>query len=122
MPRLSLLLATAFWCAGSLLAQAPAGGGRVYVVSYIDANPQTAADASKALTQFAQDSRKDAGSVRFEVFRDIARANHFTMVESWQSREAYEKHLAQDYAKRFREKMQPYLGSPFDERLYFLLE
>jgi quinol monooxygenase YgiN len=95
---------------------------KLYVVTYVDVFPQGAADTNKWLREFAADSRKDPGSVRFEVLRDVERTNHFTIVEVWQTRQAYDSHLALEHTKRFREKLQTYLGSPFDERLYHILE
>jgi quinol monooxygenase YgiN len=97
-------------------------GGKLYVVTYVDVFPQGAADTNKWLHEFAADSRKDPGSVRFEVLRDVERTNHFTIVEVWQTRQAYEAHTALEHTKRFREKLQTYLGSPFDERMYHNLE
>ncbi|HEY3825090.1 MAG TPA: antibiotic biosynthesis monooxygenase [Bryobacteraceae bacterium] len=47
--------------------------------------------------------------------------NHFTIVSVWQSKEAFEAHSAAEHTKRFREKIQPMMGSPFDERLHNLL-
>jgi len=91
---------------------------QLYVVTYVDVFPNGAAETNKLLQQFASDSRKDPGSVRFEVLRDVERANHFTIVEVWQNRQAYDAHLALDHTKQFRDKIQQYLGSPFDERLY----
>ena len=95
---------------------------KLYVVTYVDVFPQGAADTNKWLREFAADSRKDPGSVRFEVLRDVERTNHFTIVEVWQTRQAYDAHTALEHTKRFREKLQTYLGSPFDERLYHNLE
>ena len=99
-------------------AQQPAPAKQLYVVTYVDVFPNFAADTNKLLQQFASDSRKDPGSVRFEVLRDVERSNHFTIVEVWQNRQAYDAHLALEHTKQFREKIQPGLGSPFDERYY----
>jgi quinol monooxygenase YgiN len=88
----------------------------LYVVSYIDVFPAYAMEAATLLQTFATDSRKDPGSVRFEVFRDVARVNHFSIVEIWDSQKSYDAHLA--HTRTFREKLQAGLGSPFDERLY----
>ena len=96
--------------------------GALYVVTYIDVFPNFAEDTMKALRQFAADSRKDQGSMRFEFLQDVVRTNHFSIVEVWQSRQAYDAHLTQEHSKRFREKIQPGLGSPFDERLYYLVQ
>ncbi len=95
---------------------------RLYVVTHIDVLGQNgAAEAAKMLHEFAVDSRKDQGSVRFEVLRDPNRLNHFTIVEVWRTPHDFEAHLAAAHSKAFREKLQPMLGSPFDERLHKLL-
>ncbi len=95
---------------------------RLYVVTHVDVlGPNGAAEATKMLHQFAADSRNDQGSLRFEVLRDPDRLNHFTMVEVWRTRQDFESHLAEGHTKAFREKLQPMLGSPFDERLHKLL-
>ena len=96
--------------------------GALYVVTYIDVFPNFSDDTMKALRQFAMDSRKDPGSMRFEFLQDVVRTNHFSIVEVWQNRQTYDAHLTQEHSKRFREKIQPGLGSPFDERLYNRLQ
>ena len=112
----------------TLIAPLPRGaaqanaGKQLYVVTYVDVFPNFAAETAKQMQQFADNSRKDAGCVRFEVMRDVERTNHFTIVEVWQNRQAYEAHLGLAHTKTFREKIQPGLGSPFDERLYYLLQ
>jgi quinol monooxygenase YgiN len=95
---------------------------RLYVVTHVDVLGQNgAAEAAKMLHQFAADSRNDRGSIRFEVLRDPDRLNHFTIVEVWRTRQDFESHLAASHSRAFREKLQPMLGSPFDERLHKLL-
>ena len=103
-------------------AAQPNATKQLYVVTYIDVFPNFAAETSKALLQFAEDSRKDSGCVRFEVMRDVERTNHFTIVEVWKDRPAYDAHIGLAHTKTFREKIQPGLGSPFDERLYYNLQ
>jgi hypothetical protein len=53
-----------------------------------------------------------------DVLRDVARVNHFSIVEIWDSQKNYDAHLALAHTRTFREKLQAGLGSPFDERLY----
>ena len=86
------------------------------------ASPALAADTTKLLQQFAADNRKDAGFVRFEALRDVAPVNHFAIVEVWQSKQAYDAHLTLPHSKTFRDQLQAGLGSPFDERLYNILQ
>jgi quinol monooxygenase YgiN len=114
-----ILLSLAFVCAATLYAQAP---GRLYVVTYVDVYPNFADGTADALRQFVAASKKDPGFVRFEFMRDVSRTNHFAIVEVWQSRQMYEGHLTQPHVKAFREKIQPWMGSPFDERLYNVVE
>jgi len=106
---------------GTILhAQEP--GQQVYVVTHVDVfGAGGAAEAAKILQQFAADSRKDPGSVRFELLREPTRLNHFTMVEVWKSKQDFENHLGAAHSRAFREKLQPMLGSPFDERLHILM-
>jgi quinol monooxygenase YgiN len=106
---LAMLLGAALACAQT---------AQLYVVTYVDVYPNFAADAVKLLTQFRDASLKDEGAVRFEVLRDVGRPNHMAIVEVWSSRQAYEAHRMQPHSRDFREKLQPMLGSPFDERLY----
>jgi quinol monooxygenase YgiN len=106
----------------SVAAQEPARGGKsVYVVTHVDVTPNYTADTTKALHEFAAESKRDPGVVRFEVLQQDSRANHYTIVEVWQTRQAFEAHSAAEHTKRFREKLQPMLGSPFDERLHDIL-
>jgi quinol monooxygenase YgiN len=102
--------------------KAAAKSGGLYVVTYVDVFPKFVDVTVKALQQFAADSGKDAGLVRFEFLQDVVRTNHFSIVEVWRDQQAYDAHLNQDHSKRFREKIQPGLGSPFDERLYNRLQ
>ena len=109
----------------ALSAPAPAQdpGQKLYVVTHVDiGGPALAAEGAKLLQQFAADSVKDPGSVRFELLREPNRINHFTIVEVWQNKQAFETHLTLAHTKSFREKIQPLLGSPFDERLHILLQ
>lgn len=107
----------------SLPAPAQEPGQKLYVVTHVDiGGPALAAEGAKLLQQFATDSVKDPGCVRFELLREPNRVNHFTIVEVWQSRQDFETHLATAHSKSFREKIQPLLGSPFDERLHILLQ
>lgn len=115
MKRIVLLLVVVVF--GVVFAQQKAEP-QLHVVTYVDVYPNFAADTAKLMQQFAADNRKDTGFVRFEALRDVARANHFAIVEVWQSKQAYDAHLTAAHSKRFREQLQPWLGSPFDERLY----
>jgi quinol monooxygenase YgiN len=114
-----------FALAGLMTASGIAAGKNknLYAVTHIDI-----AGAGSRLTEvislikeFAADSQKDPGAVRFEVLQQDAHPNHFTIFEVWESRQAFDAHLAAPHTKRFRDKLQPMLGSPFREGLHRLL-
>ena len=105
--------------AGPVRAQA--AGEKVYVVTHVDLTPNFAVEGAKALQQYVADSRKDPGMVRMELLQDNARTNHFTVVSVWENSKAFEGHEETEHAKRLREKIQPMLGSPFDERLHRMM-
>jgi quinol monooxygenase YgiN len=92
----------------------------LYVVTHVDVMPKFTAAGHELLQQFAAVSRKDAGAVRIEVFEELSRPNHTTVVEVWKDRRAYDEHLVAEHTRGFRAKLQPMLGSPFDERLHRL--
>ena len=96
-----------------------AAAGPVYVITHVDILGNTNnATAMPMLRQFAEDSRKDPGNVRFDVVQMVGRANHYTIVEVWQSRQAFEAHNAAEHTKQFREKIHPILGSPWDDGMF----
>lgn len=105
--------------AGAVLS---AQDARIYVVTHVDVMPNYAADATKLLKQYTIDSRKDKGSVRFELLGEPTRKNHFTIVSVWENQAAFNAHLEAGHTREFRGKLQPLLGSPFDERLHALLQ
>jgi quinol monooxygenase YgiN len=110
----ALVLIISFGFTGALFGQQPED--RLYVVSHVDVFPPHAAECVKLLEQFETESRQDPGAVRFEVLQESEHPNHFTIVEVWQTRQAFEAHNASEHTKLFRNKLFPWLGSPYDER------
>ena len=103
--------------AGSSAAQEPGIRDRIYVVTHVDTLPSNG-PAGRLLQQYVADTRKDKGAVRVELYVQISRTNHFTLVEVWENQQAFEAHEAAAHTRQFREQIQPMLGSPFDERLH----
>jgi quinol monooxygenase YgiN len=65
----------------------------MFVVTHVDIGGQ-GTNAADILRKLAEASRKEAGNVRFEVLQHAMRANHFTIIEEWQSAKAIETHAA----------------------------
>jgi quinol monooxygenase YgiN len=95
---------------------------KLYVVTHVDLTPNYIADGTPLLLKFASDSRKEKGVVRFELLQEPGRKNHFTIVSVWENQAAFDAHLEADHTKQFREKLQPMLGSPLDERLHSIMQ
>lgn len=126
MRRISISLFSLSLIVASGVAVSPAvaqPAKPVYVITHVDFAPQPGGlgEALSLLKQYAADSRKDAGCVRFDVLQQDNRGNHLTLVEEWRSRADFEAHTAAEHTKQFREKAHPMMGSPFDERLHSLL-
>jgi len=106
---------------GMEIAATPAGKngrGAVVVVTHVDVPPPKKDECIAALKTLVADSRKDPGSVRFDVFQQGNRPNHFSVVEIWKSQSAYEAHITAVSTKKFRDQLTPMSGALYDERLY----
>jgi quinol monooxygenase YgiN len=106
----------------STRAQEPGAREKIFVVTHVDVLPAEAAAGTKLLKQYAEQSRKDKGAVRVEVYIQISRINHFSVVEVWENRQALDAHEAAPHTKKFREQIDPLLGSPYDERLHTIAD
>jgi len=118
----AFVLLAALGLAAVARAQESGTRDRIYVVAHVDVLPMEAAAGTKLLQQYAADSRKDKGAVRVEVYIQVSRINHFSVVEVWQNKGALEAHEAAAHTKKFREQIDPLLGSPYDERLHTIAE
>jgi quinol monooxygenase YgiN len=107
----------------TLAADKGIGGVRtqgMFVISHVDVAPNTQAPA--LLQKLADASRQEAGNLRFDVIQHIQRANHFTVVEHWQSQAALDTHVAAAHTREYRDALAPLTGSPLDERAYTPLD
>jgi quinol monooxygenase YgiN len=94
------------------------GQGSVFVVTHIDVPPPNK-DACIALVEAqVAASRQDPGCMRFEVFQQADRPNHFSVVEAWSDRAAFDAHIVTAHTRDFRMKLTPLSGGLYDERIY----
>lgn len=100
---------------------AAANDRAIHVVTHVDIGAE-GADASGLLRQLAEESRRDQGNLRFDVLQHATHANHYTVIEAWQSQKALDAHAAALHTKDYREKLSPISGSPIEERLYEIVE
>jgi quinol monooxygenase YgiN len=98
----------------------PAKPGKdpVVVITHVDVVGAEKDNAANALEQLADGSRRHSGNLQFDVWRQTDRPNHFTVVEAWANRGAFDVHQMQKETREFRSKLTPMSGSLYDERLY----
>jgi quinol monooxygenase YgiN len=92
-----------------------------FVITHVDIGAQ-GTSAADLLRKLAEASRKEEGNLRFDVLQHAMRANHFTVIEEWQTAKAAETHAAAAHTKEYRNGVGPILGSPLDERFYKAVE
>jgi quinol monooxygenase YgiN len=88
------------------------------VVTHVDVIPPRKDDGVAAVKQLGDDSRKETGNQRFDVVQQTNRANHFTVIETWKNRRAFEAHTMAPHTRAFRDKLAPMSGALYDERLF----
>ena len=102
------------------LSVAPARPGKdaIYAVTHVDVVPPQKDNGVNALEQLADQSRKHAGSLIFDVWQQTNRPNHFTVVEAWTNHGAFDLHQMQKETRDFRTRLATMAGALYDERLY----
>jgi quinol monooxygenase YgiN len=71
-----------------------------------------------ALKATAVESAADFGNISYDAFEQANRGNHFTIIEVWANKVAFDAHAAAAGTRAFREKIAPLIGAPYDDRLY----
>ena len=111
------------WCGMVGKMQAQAKDGPVTVVSHVDIKPaiflpMAEENAARLFRAETSATKQDAGLVSYVLLQEVGQQNHFTLVETWRDAAAYARHTGSDHTVRFRDEIQPFLGSPFDARVH----
>ncbi len=99
----------------------PGGSAAIWVLTHIDVFPagkDRAADLARSLAAAGRDRE---GNLRFDVLRWNGHPNHFTLIEGWRDREAFEANAMAARTRDFRRQLTPLEGALYDERLYCAL-
>jgi quinol monooxygenase YgiN len=107
---------------GLAVAASKTGRGAVFAVTHVDVIPPQRDNGVAAVKQLAEDSRKHDGNLRFDVWQQTNRPNHFTVVEAWNNRKSFDTHIVAAQTKAFRDKLVSMTGALYDERLYRALD
>jgi len=115
----------ALWCLAvvAVASRAPAepqapAVEAVYVVAYVEVMPSARATMLAALKQYREASVREGAGARIDVFEQVGRPAHFTVVEHWKDQAALDAHRMTPHAQQFRNAVQPIRVSGYDERPY----
>jgi quinol monooxygenase YgiN len=104
-------------------AKAPKGPGAVYLHVHLDVLVPGIGQTQASAKQLADASRKGVGNLRWDLVQSTRGAgNHHTIYAAWESRKDFEDFLMSGAELKFRDVIAPLLGSPYDDRLYTLVE
>ena len=104
-------------------AKAPKGPGAVYLHAHLDVLVPGIGQTQASAKQLAEASRKSSGNLRWDIVQSTRGAgNHHTVYAAWESRKDFDDFLMSPAELKFRDVIAPLLGSPYDDRLYTLVE
>jgi quinol monooxygenase YgiN len=91
---------------------------QIFVVTHVDIDPQFVGQAQPLLETFVNDSLNDPGVQTFGLLSQTPTTNHFQLVEVFANIKAFDAHVSAQHTVDFRAAIQPFIGAPYDERLY----
>jgi quinol monooxygenase YgiN len=89
-----------------------------YVVTYIDAEPGSTAQAAALIRKYRSDSGSEDGNSFVHTFTETHRRNRFVIVEGWLDEPAFQQHEAMPGTLEFRSKLAAVHNSPADQRVH----
>jgi quinol monooxygenase YgiN len=100
----------------------PPNANDVVIISHIDVAGGNTQNLVNAFAPLWEGSRKEAGMVRFEILDEVpAHVNHFRSFEEWTNLAAFEAHNRAPHTQAYRTAVQQWLGTPYDQRIYKLV-
>lgn len=94
------------------------GSDSVYVVTHVDVPGPFREQAEGMLRTLAEAGRRDKGLLRYDIYQQQDRPNHFTVFAAWDSRRDFDANGHTAPWQGFRDELASMLGALYDERLY----
>jgi quinol monooxygenase YgiN len=113
---LSVLFGLAIASSGVAPVAHAADANTAYVVTYFEAVPTYTGQVRNLLRDMVRATRKEPGHLRIDVLQRIGQPDQFVILEAWKDKDAQSAHGAAAHTKAFRDKLQPLLRGPYDER------
>jgi quinol monooxygenase YgiN len=99
------------------------GSGADYMVLFLDVFPPGLNPTLAAVEDAAVAARKGEGNLHYDVEQEgVGLGNHMIFYAAWRNRGDFDAYEKSDYARHLRDVVGPLLGSPYDDRLYALLD
>ena len=107
-------------------AARPVPAGALYMVEHVDflgGDPAIAERAAPLVKTLAEASQKEAGTLRYDVYRQPPpRINHYQVVAAWPDAKAFEAHEVAAHTRQFRDATaqggRAWRANLYDQRLY----
>ncbi|QSA96183.1 putative quinol monooxygenase [Methylococcus sp. EFPC2] len=96
----------------------PVPAKAVWVVTHVDVTPEYKDSTAEALKALGAANATLNGHVQTIVGQQLNRGNHFTLIEIWANRAAFDAYQGAKSTLDYRTKIAPALGSPYDARLH----
>ena len=90
----------------------------MYVLVHVDVVPFNLDAVGEWLRAQADAARSAPGGLRYDVWRQVGRPNHFTVIQVWSDPAAYAHHVESAATRAFRANVLTVKGALYDERLY----
>jgi len=94
---------------------------QIFVITHVDSDPQFVGQITPLLDTFVNDSHNDSGVQTFALLSQTPTPNHFQLVETFVNLQAFNAHVSAKHTVDFRNSTAGFLGAPYDERLYQLV-
>ena len=104
--------------AGTVNPRSRDAKSRIFVITHVDIDPQFVDQARPLLDTFVSDSASDRGVQTFALLSQTPTTNHFQLIEAFANQKAFDAHVSAQHTLDFRNDIQPFIGAPYDERLY----
>jgi quinol monooxygenase YgiN len=103
---------------GAVVLPCPASAQSIHSSVNIDIMPDHLADGMTALKDYLREAKNDRTLEAIQLSQRTDAPNHFMLDQRMADKSQYETHIQAAYVRKFRERLFPCLGSPWDERLY----
>jgi len=92
------------------------GDTPVFAITYIEVKPAMTEQAIDLLKAHGEASRAAAGNLRFQILQRTGRLNQLAILDAWENVQAQDNYAAASHTRTFRNRIDPLLFSPYDER------